>query len=214
MDESAYVDENLFFRVIAPVLNVRNTVLLAITTLMEAKENNWFTRLIGYKDDSGKSLVHSTKFAKICDKCAKLPQEKAIECNHVKNANPFYMNNDVSDKWKDVNKLEGKENITMTEYCGLPGNVDGKAFLDSTIESFVSEKNRYKNQEVYISPKIVPRIFVMMDPNGGGLNNAAVCIGYKNMRDGKVIVSMTKVIYLFIIFIIIIGATFNNSCYV
>ncbi len=156
---------------------------------MEAKENNWFSRLIQYEKDDGSPLVYNTKFTKICDKCAKLPQEKAIKCDHIKDANPFYMNNDTSDKWKEVNKREGKENITMTEFCGLPGNVEGKAFLDVNIDRLISKENRHKSKELFIDPRLIPRVFVMMDPNGGGMNNAAVCVGYKNMRTGKIVVS-------------------------
>jgi hypothetical protein len=64
IDEAAYVDQELFYRVIAPVLQVKHTVLFCITS--PSDDDNWFSRLTSFVDDDGQPLVFSHNFKAVC----------------------------------------------------------------------------------------------------------------------------------------------------
>jgi hypothetical protein len=75
---------DLFFQVVVPLLGVKNTALLAISTPQD--EFNYYTELMNMKDQFGEGLFFTIKLGLICAKCAKTGEA----CNHRLNMNPHF----------------------------------------------------------------------------------------------------------------------------
>jgi hypothetical protein len=81
LDEAAHIDPNLFYKTIAPILQLKNTSLLALSS-PEGNEN-YYSQLMNLKDkyDRPWFKVINKKF--VCDECAKGDRTKQLACDHV-----------------------------------------------------------------------------------------------------------------------------------
>ena len=82
----------MFFEVIVPILELKNTALLAISTPMD--EFNFYSKLTELKDDKGLPFFNTIKAGRICKQCSLLPHEEMLKCDHVKD----------TAHWKSVRK--------------------------------------------------------------------------------------------------------------
>lgn len=82
IDEFAYIDVSLFFKTIVPILSLKLTSLLALSS--PAGESNHFSTLMNLKKDNGESFFQVVDCFQICPKCMKLERVKAMMCSHVK----------------------------------------------------------------------------------------------------------------------------------
>ncbi|KAK3234673.1 hypothetical protein CYMTET_55223 [Cymbomonas tetramitiformis] len=78
LEEASRLDEAVFTEVIVPLLNVRNTALLAISTPLD--ENNFYSTLLNMKDPiTTGPMFNVLEIKLICDVCAK----KGIKDTHA-----------------------------------------------------------------------------------------------------------------------------------
>lgn len=181
MDEGSYAHKDVFFRVIVPVLVVKNTVLILITS--PSDENNWVSRIIKYKDKDGNPLVYSDRFSYVCEKCARLEPALHRLCTHTsaKGKEPPFKDASLKSKWQKIYEFEGDRDAFIQENTGHITAMTGACFLPKDLERAFSAAN-------VITPVIpgdvsdhrVPCVLLCFDPNGGGQNNMALTIGYKD----------------------------------
>ena len=187
IDEAAHVHKDTFFRVILPVVHVKNTVLICITSPED--ENNWFSQVISYKDEDGKPLVFSAKFTHICERCAKLDPTKWRLCTHGSGANPTFKNRESNRKWGKVYRLAGNADADLRENFGVITAVGEPCFQREKIErAFDARRYIMEDPAMTAADREIPCIFACIDPNGGGSNNSAIVIGYRNLRTQRVVV--------------------------
>jgi hypothetical protein len=84
IDEAAHVDPDLFFKVIAPILQLRNTALLALSS--PEGDSNYYSQFISMAEgeEGEEPLFKVVDCILMCDDCKKLERADAVECNHVK----------------------------------------------------------------------------------------------------------------------------------
>ena len=83
VDEAAHVDPALFYKVIVPILQLRNTCLLALSS--PEGDSNYYSELMNLKDDTtGEMFFKIVDCVMVCAECKKLERSEWLRCNHVK----------------------------------------------------------------------------------------------------------------------------------
>jgi hypothetical protein len=95
IDEAAHVDANLFFKTIVPILSMRNTCLLALSS--PDTDDNYFSNLLNLKKENGESFFQIINCFQICAKCMKLERAKAIRCTHVKSSSHWLSSRKIAE---------------------------------------------------------------------------------------------------------------------
>lgn len=93
VDEMAYVNPDLFFRIIVPLLEVDTTVLIAISTLVNVW--NFFSVLLNLLDENGAHVFNVFSQRLVCDRCMGTKTQE--NCKHNYYAIP---------PWKSEGKLK------------------------------------------------------------------------------------------------------------
>jgi len=83
LEEAAFMSPDMFFQVIVPLIGVKNTALLGITTPQSGF--NYFNDLMNLKGADGESLFLCYKVGMVCEACTK--HKRA--CNHKLSMNPY-----------------------------------------------------------------------------------------------------------------------------
>lgn len=166
IDEAAYVDPNLFYKVVVPILQMRQTALLALSS--PEGSQNYFSRLLTLKDNNGHDFFRVKNCNLICEECRKLDKEDQVKCNHVKPQTPW-----LSESKKDRMKLLYATD-PATSIRELYGMVE-----DDFIPCFdKNDIHRFFSRPAYDTRSTPEYIFVTVDPSGGGMSQLAICSGF------------------------------------
>lgn len=173
IDEAAHVPEDLFYETIVPILELKRTSLLCISTPMD--DFNFYSRLLDKKDDEGIPLFNTIRAGRVCDECQKLPYEEMIMCDHVRQ----------TAHWKSVAShkkvrllYDGDEARGARELKGIVASSYIPCFEKKLVTSCFMLP-RFVNE-------VPPRhLFIAADPTGGGPSMLAVVSGY---MDGTTLV--------------------------
>lgn len=160
------MDPDLFFKVIVPILQMRNTALLALSS--PEGSSNYFSKLINLKDHEGNPFFRVCDCFMICEECRKLDREKQILCNHVKQTAHWLS----SDKANRLKMLYAADPATaIKEFGGI--------IEDDFVPCFpAAEIERFFDRKPYVMQSAPRYIFVTCDPSGGGMSQLAICSGY------------------------------------
>lgn len=179
VDEAAHVDPRLFTEGLFPVLRMKNTSLLCLSSPDDSE--NHYSRMVNLVDKkTGKKIFKTIQTVHICDECLKLPTEEGIKCEHIQNTSPW-INARRSRKWQ---ALYDDPALAMREYCGVIRSNVTSAFRKTELLDLFDEK---------VNPRVMTTstpsmIFITADNNGGGSSHMALSSGYY-ARDGTFIVS-------------------------
>lgn len=179
VDEAAFVDRRLFTEGLFPILRMKNTSLLCLSS--PGDESNHYSRMVQAKDKETQKLIFKYIHAKkICDECLKLPNEEANKCEHIKNTAPW-INHRRSKKFQ---ALYEDPVLAMAEFGGVIRSKNMSAFRKTEIDKLFDE-----NQTPFVTTTSTPSmIFITADNNGGGSSHMALCSGYYAV-DGTFVVS-------------------------
>ena len=179
VDEAAYVDHKLFYKTIVPILSMKNTALLCLSS--PADDSNYYSTLLGLKRPNGDDFFNVVNCFQICKACQKLEREKQILCTHVKSTTPWLS----SPKIKDL-KILYKTNPedAIREFGGMVMSDHLPALCkDEIARAFAQERVTTMSPPKYI--------FTSCDPTGGGPSQLAICSGYYTMFNDFVVSSFT-----------------------
>ncbi len=166
IDEAAHVPEDLFYETIVPILELKRTSLLCISTPMD--DFNFYSRLLDRKDDEGVPLFNTIRAGRVCDECQLLPYEQLIMCDHLQQ----------TAHWKSVESHKkarllyaGDEARAARELKGVVASLFTPCFEKKLVSA------------CFALPRIVteapPKIlYVVADPNGGGPSTLSLAAGY------------------------------------
>lgn len=176
MDEAAYVDPALFFKVIVPILSMKNTALIALSS--PEGEGNYFSALTTMTRSDGTPFFKVIDCFRICKRCMRLERVKAIECQHIKTT-PHWLSSKKISELKTLYKANPED--ALREFGGMSVSNHKPALLKEEV------------QRLFKSPPYLwqapPRdIFTTYDPNGGGPSQAAMASGAFN-TNGQLVVS-------------------------
>lgn len=175
VDEAAHVDPRLFTEGLFPVLRMKNTAMVCLSSPED--EENQYSRMVNLKDPQGNSIFEVIHARQICDACMKLPLEQANKCEHVKN----------TAHW--INHRRAKKFSALYEDPALAAREFGGAIVSSTMSAFRrDEVTRMFEAERVRTVSTPSCIFIAADNCGGGSSHMALTSGYF-ARDGTFVVS-------------------------
>lgn len=151
--------------IIVPLLEVRDTVLVAISTLVD--QWNFFSVLMELKDAKGENVFNVYRQQLVCARC--MNRRDPGKCTH---------NDHMIPPWKSKRQVEtarlifGDDTAARdSESLGLVGNNTGSVFPAKSIKA-LREAPLYNYLETRDAP---PKfVFVACDPNAGGPDHTAI----------------------------------------
>eukprot|EP00854_Cymbomonas_tetramitiformis_P000604 gene603-1018_t len=166
LEEASRLDEAVFTEVIVPLLNVRDTAMLAISTPLD--ENNFYSTLLNMKDPlTDGPMFKVLEIKLICEVCA----EKGVKdvCPHRRELIPPWKNDHRRELMTKA-LFEGQPRMYMQEQLGIPSGSDARCFDTASIDAFAATC-----VEMDCDPR---NVFIGIDTCGGGNNFMALVSGF------------------------------------
>lgn len=162
MDEAAHIDPNLFYKTIAPILQLKNTSLLALSS-PEGNEN-YYSQLVNLEDGYGKPWFKVINKKFVCTECMKGDRAKQLSCDHVPKTE-HWISEEKSDRLKTLyGHMEG---VGLRELQGMVVSDYTPAF-DARDIAAVFDNTRVITTH---APGI---IYIALDPTQGGPSKLAI----------------------------------------
>jgi hypothetical protein len=182
IDEAAHIDPKLFFKTILPILQMKNTSLMCLSS--PEGDENYYSQLMNLKDeDTGESFFHVINCFQICKECMKLERELQIKCTHVKSS-AHWLSSRKTKKLKMLYKANPEDAIR--EFGGIVVSDHLPALRKEEVQRC------FTMDHVHTSAP-PPFIFTCCDPTGGGPSMLSIASGYYT-KMGDLVVSFFIVI--------------------
>lgn len=187
LEEAAFINEKIFYDVIVPLLGVKDTVLIGIST--PPKDGfNYYLGLFDCNDANGEPIFKIEKVELQCKECQEKQQSK---CPHIKVPEPKWK----TSSRKDIQKRIYAKNpdVFRREVEGLAVSVDTYVFHGQNVDALMRQA---KGQVSPLSSAdLVNFVFIGIDPSGGGngSDTAFVALTYR-ARDFHPVVSSNSVL--------------------
>ena len=154
-EEAAYMDLGVFYEVIVPLMEVRGTATICISTPLGSW--NFYSELTEVRNEKGERLFNVIKVGMICERCKGAGKED--QCNHHSEHRP---------DWKPIESLEKMRAIFGNKKTLLMREVMGQITDDENM-AFPAEKLKrlFNSKPVHEPHNHVTEVFVAVDPNGG-----------------------------------------------
>lgn len=95
MEEAAFIAQEVWTEVVIPLLEVKNTALIAISTPLD--DSNFYSNLISMRDECGNLIFEVLQARAACAKCT-AELEDPSKCPHINLERPL---------WKSKEKQQG-----------------------------------------------------------------------------------------------------------
>jgi len=176
IDEAAHIDPKLFFKTIIPILSMKNTSLLCLSS--PEGDSNYYSALMNLKrEGTDEPFFNVIECFQICKKCLKLERVKAIQCTHVKSTAHWLS----SRKIKELKTLyKASPEDAIREF----GGVVVSDYLPALRKEDIEKTFKLENFITLAPPNF---IFTCCDPTGGGPSMLSLASGYYN-NQGDVVV--------------------------
>lgn len=171
MDEAAHIDPALFYKVIVPILSMKNTSLMCLSS--PEGDANYYSGLLNLKKSNGEPFFHVIDCFLICKACQKLERAKQINCSHVPTATPWLS----SRKIKELKQLLTPEDALRELAGGVVS--DHKPALPK------EEVARFFAAPTYLTTSTPGYVFTACDPNGGGPSQMSLVSVYRMGAGGE-----------------------------
>ena len=163
--------------VVIPLLGVRDTTLIGISTPLEA--SNFYSQLLLAKKPNGKSLFKSLSVQLVCEACR---AKGEMTCGHMVSL----------PSWKTAQRSElvqtlmsNHKEMFLREQQGVITNSDQSAFDHARVD-FLCNSANYVNVETRTVGN--GRLYVVVDPCGGGASSIAIMAAYVNETSKTLVV--------------------------
>ena len=161
LEEAAFLDLQVFFEIVVPLLEMATTALIAISTPQD--KLNFYSEMFELRDNTGELFFRTIRVSLVCDKCR--AAGKGSECTHKQ---------DMIPPWKSAAKLDmvralyaDQGDLMQRESMGAITDDAKSLFESNKVVAFLHEKSfRLSSPPDYI--------FMAMDPNGGGTSHMAI----------------------------------------
>ena len=149
------MDLGVFYEVIVPLMKVRNTAIICISTPLGAW--NFYSELTEIKNEHGRPLFNVIKVGMACARCR--GTEREAECTHPSTDLPEWNDDAGIDKIKAI--MGTRKTLLQREIMGVVADDDNAAFSVHDVKAFYA---RAPTTEPHV---VVPVLYVALDPNGG-----------------------------------------------
>jgi hypothetical protein len=174
LEEAAFIPQDVWLEVVIPLIEVRNTALVAISTPLDS--SNYYSTLIAMKDEDGKDVFDVLQAQAACAACVEQLDDPS-KCPHVQLERPSWKSKEKQQVVKAM--YEGNQQTLMRESMGIVTETSGGVFLKQCV------KHLFSKPRVQFSAG-VRHIYVAIDPCGGGESKFAMCSVYK--ENGSMVV--------------------------
>jgi hypothetical protein len=177
IDEAAHIDPKLFYKTIVPILAMKNTSLLCLSS--PEGDSNYYSALMNLKrdDNPNESFFRVLQCQQICAECQKLDRVLQIACTHVRN-NAHWLS---SRKMRELRTLyKANPEDAIREFGGIVVSDSLPAFRKEEIA-------RVFASPPYEAQTPPPYVFVCCDPSGGGPSMMSIVSGYYTGIDTVVV---------------------------
>lgn len=178
IDEAAFIEGELFTKIVFPVIANVNRFMLAISTPDD--QGNHYSRILmtKKKDGSGRLLFPCVSAEQACESCVALG--KGSDCHHRDWMMPWWR----TQKGLDIQRMFQSDDVYAAEAQGRIVDRNKHAFKASEVDRVFAENG----------PKGYPRtmgvVFVAIDPSWGSLDKGRMAIlSFTFTDDGYVLVS-------------------------
>ena len=161
LEEAAFLDIQVFYQVIVPLLEMDSTAMIAISTPQDSL--NFYSEMFELKDHLGKPFFKQIKVSLICDMCR--AAGKGEDCNHMSHWIPPWKSRD---KFLMAKALYGSNTDLLKRESMGETTDDANSVFSSKDVNVLLESPRVKLDS---SPDYV---IIAADPNGGGSSQFAV----------------------------------------
>ena len=166
---------DMFFQVVVPLIGVKNTALLAITTPQSG--HSYFKDLMNLKGADGEALFLCIRIGMVCASCTK--HKRA--CNHKLTMNPH---------WKPPERTAKVDAIMSARPEMRDRETRG---VDTSSQHFVcseEEVDKLRARERQVFPVGQPDVlFTAIDPSGGGQGSDYAVVTIAIVNGNQVVVS-------------------------
>ena len=181
LEEAAYCDPQVVKEVVVPLLAMRESVILCISTLLV--HNNIYSKMFEVCRPDGTLLFENISVRMICDECLKT--ERPEECTHKTSELPRWISTDNIEDIKIL--LQDDPELLLQESMGISADTTTRAFSEDHIQAWVSRPPVRGDYFRYI--------YTAVDPAGGGASAFAICtVGLTTM--GSVLVSISSLLHM------------------
>lgn len=153
----------MFEEVVIPLLGVKDTALIGISTPLEA--SNFYSELVTAKKPNGKPMFNVLEISLLCDACK---AEGKTTCPHSSELPPWK----TGERQEMVKALMSDSAMYLREQMGIITTNDSSAFGKADVVRAFTPENR-------VVPSVVSHktVFVCIDPCGGGASGLAIVAG-------------------------------------
>jgi len=185
-EEFSFIPEEVFFQVILPLMQVGDTVLLGISTVV--KNDNYFMQQFDLKKPDGRPLFNWHYCHYVCDYHLAIKQPEECMCRL-----------DELPPWKSVARITQSRQI-----YSFHDNMD--LFSQEILGFIPKDKNVVFKKEIldtfqaqsFVSqgPTLDYTLYISVDPTGGAHDNMGICSFYFTHDRSQIVVSQ---IWIFVI---------------
>lgn len=177
LEEASRLDYQVFSEVIIPLLGVRDTTLIGISTPLDS--SNFYSQLLLATKPNGEKVFKSLTITLVCEACR---SKGLVECAHSA-ALPAWKTQERSDLIKQL--MSADQEKMLRENCGVVTNSTKNAF-DFELIARLGQSCRAVNSSTH--PINSSPLHVLLDPCGGGGSSLAVVAGYVNEAEKTLVI--------------------------
>ena len=162
LEEAAFIANDVWQEVVIPLIEVKNTALIAISTPLDS--SNYYSTLVNMKDDRGENVFEVLQARAACALCIETLEDPS-KCPHVQLERPEWKS---KEKQQIVKALyQGNSQVMMRESLGVVTEGKDGVFLKNCI------KHLFGRPTEVLEPS-AQQVYIAVDPSGGGPSHFAV----------------------------------------
>ncbi len=178
LEEAAYIDPGVIMETIAPLLQVRGTVLIGVSSANLDDENHFNAWVKAVDTDTKQPLFDVINIQTMCEACQ---NANKLSCEHLNTYEVKHIDPDAS---KVISVLmQASRDTYLAEMCGITTTKHMKLFEGRLLEGLASAPERRPLEHLTAA-------MVCIDPAGGGdaSHSAVTVVSYT--QDGCLLVSL------------------------
>ena len=187
LEEAAFILPAVWTEVVIPLIEVKNTALIAISTPLDS--SNFYSTLISMVDDRGNKIFEVYEGRAACAKCVETLEDPS-KCPHVQLERPAWKSKEKQQVVKAL--YAGNEQTMLRESMGVVTEGANGVFMRKMVQRLFDQPRKP-------IPSDTRHIFVAIDPNGGGPSHFAICSVIR--QHGSILVSYVILLFIFIYFL-------------
>ena len=162
-EEAAFMDLRVFYEVVVPLLEVKDTAMIMISTPVD--KYNFYMVMLRMKDKNGESPFYLHICAMQCAACEK---EKRLGCTHMEHLRPTWKTTRGN---RIASLLYADKRLMAQELLGIASDDKRRAFPSEWIDR-LDKAPPFDLDE--LDGTLPPYIVTACDPNGGGSSQTAL----------------------------------------